>query len=116
MFTLVSWISLGIAFICAFVIAIDEIRHPQKMWIMNVDDQTTSDAASDATGTCPKHCSAQNDCLSHHSFLLCITNVRRLMSTFSGHEQQLDIAAQVVDARHSDIGPTFRFREDKRTL
>ena len=36
MFTLVSWASLGIAFICALVIAIDEIRHPQKMWIMNV--------------------------------------------------------------------------------
>jgi hypothetical protein len=28
MFTLVSWASLGIAFICAIVIAIDEIRHP----------------------------------------------------------------------------------------
>jgi hypothetical protein len=38
------------------------------------------------------------------------------MSMFSGHEQQLDIAAQVVDARHSDIGAAFRFREDKRTL
>jgi Domain of unknown function (DUF4396) len=36
MFTLVSWASLGIAFTCAIVIAIDEIRHPQKMWIMNV--------------------------------------------------------------------------------
>jgi hypothetical protein len=36
MFTLVSWASLGIAFISALVIAIDEIRHPQKMWIMNV--------------------------------------------------------------------------------
>jgi hypothetical protein len=36
MFTLVSWASLGIAFICAIVIAIDEVRHPQKMWIMNV--------------------------------------------------------------------------------
>ena len=36
MFTVVSWASLGIAFICAIVIAIDEIRHPQKMWIMNV--------------------------------------------------------------------------------
>jgi hypothetical protein len=36
MFTLVSWASLGIAFICAMVIAIDEIRHAQKMWIMNV--------------------------------------------------------------------------------
>ena len=28
MFTLVSWASLGIAFTCAIVIAIDEIRHP----------------------------------------------------------------------------------------
>jgi hypothetical protein len=36
MFTLVSWAFLGIAFICAVVIAIDEVRHPQKMWIMNV--------------------------------------------------------------------------------
>jgi hypothetical protein len=36
MFALVSWASLGIAFICAISIAIDEIRHPQKMWIMNV--------------------------------------------------------------------------------
>ena len=36
MFTVVSWASLGIAFICAIVIAIDEVCHPQKMWIMNV--------------------------------------------------------------------------------
>jgi hypothetical protein len=36
MFTLISSASLGIAFICALVIAIDGIRHPQKMWIMNV--------------------------------------------------------------------------------
>jgi hypothetical protein len=36
MFMLASWASLGIAFICATVIAIDEIGHPQKMWIMNV--------------------------------------------------------------------------------
>jgi hypothetical protein len=36
MFTLVSWAFLGISFIGAIVIAIDEIRHPQKMWIMNV--------------------------------------------------------------------------------
>ena len=35
MLTLISWASLGIALICAFVVAIDEIRHPQKMWIMN---------------------------------------------------------------------------------
>jgi hypothetical protein len=36
MFTLISLASLGIAFICAVVVAIDEIRRPQKMWIMNV--------------------------------------------------------------------------------
>jgi hypothetical protein len=35
-FTLAAWISLGIAFFCALVIVIDEIRHPQKMWIMNI--------------------------------------------------------------------------------
>jgi hypothetical protein len=36
MFTLISWASLGIALICAIAIAIDEFRHPQEMWIMNV--------------------------------------------------------------------------------
>ena len=36
MLTLVSWASLGLAFISVIVVAIDEIRHPQKMWIMNV--------------------------------------------------------------------------------
>jgi hypothetical protein len=36
MLTLISWISLGTAFICAVVIGIDEIRHPQRMWIMNI--------------------------------------------------------------------------------
>lgn len=36
MFTLLSWASLGIAFLSAIFIAIDEFRHPQKMWIMNV--------------------------------------------------------------------------------
>jgi hypothetical protein len=35
-FTLIAWISLGIAFLCALVIAIDEIGHPQQMWIMNI--------------------------------------------------------------------------------
>jgi Domain of unknown function (DUF4396) len=35
-FTLNAWISLGIAFFCALAIAIDEMRHPQTMWIMNV--------------------------------------------------------------------------------
>ena len=32
----IAWISLGIAFVCAFAIAIDEVKHPQKMWIMNI--------------------------------------------------------------------------------
>jgi hypothetical protein len=36
MLTLISRASLGVAFIFAIVIAIDEIRHPQNMWIMNV--------------------------------------------------------------------------------
>lgn len=36
MFNLIAWISLGTAFICAIVIAADEVRHPQKMWIMNI--------------------------------------------------------------------------------
>lgn len=36
MLTIIAWISLAIAFACALVISIDELRHPQKMWIMNV--------------------------------------------------------------------------------
>lgn len=36
MFVSVAWISLGIAFLCALVIVIDEIRRPQAMWIMNL--------------------------------------------------------------------------------
>jgi hypothetical protein len=32
----IAWISLVIAFTCALIIAIDEFRHPQKMWIMNI--------------------------------------------------------------------------------
>ena len=36
MFTAIAWISLGAAFVCAIIISIDELRHPQKMWIMNV--------------------------------------------------------------------------------
>ncbi len=36
MFDIIAWISLGIAFICAIVIAADQLRHPQKMWIMNI--------------------------------------------------------------------------------
>ncbi len=35
-FTTISWISLGISFLCAIVIMADEVRHPQKMWIMNI--------------------------------------------------------------------------------
>ena len=35
-FTTIAWISLALAFISALVIALDEVRHPQKMWIMNV--------------------------------------------------------------------------------
>lgn len=36
MLTILAWISLGIAFACAVVIAGDEVKHPQKMWIMNI--------------------------------------------------------------------------------
>jgi hypothetical protein len=36
MFWLISWISLGAAFLCAGIIAADEVRRPQKMWIMNI--------------------------------------------------------------------------------
>lgn len=32
----IALISLAIAFACAVVISIDEVRHPQKMWIMNL--------------------------------------------------------------------------------
>ena len=32
----VAWISLIVAFVCAIVIAVDEARHPQPMWIMNL--------------------------------------------------------------------------------
>ena len=32
----VAWISLGIAFACARIIAIDEFRHRLKMWILNI--------------------------------------------------------------------------------
>jgi len=34
--TLLSSFSLGLAGLCAIVIVIDEVRHPQKMWIMNL--------------------------------------------------------------------------------
>ncbi len=36
MFETVAWMSLGIAFFCSIVIAIDLVRHPQKMAIMNI--------------------------------------------------------------------------------
>jgi hypothetical protein len=32
----IAWVSIFLAFACALVIAVDEIRHPQKMWIMNL--------------------------------------------------------------------------------
>jgi hypothetical protein len=32
----IAWVSLGIAFGCALIISIDELRYPQKMWIMNL--------------------------------------------------------------------------------
>jgi hypothetical protein len=38
----IAWISLGIAFTCAIIIAVDEVRHPQKMWIMNIVWPVTS--------------------------------------------------------------------------
>jgi hypothetical protein len=31
-----AWISLCVAFFCALIIAGDEFRHPQKMWVMNI--------------------------------------------------------------------------------
>ena len=34
--TIFAWISLSVAFVCALFIAIDELRRPQKMAIMNV--------------------------------------------------------------------------------
>lgn len=36
MLATIAWISLGLAFACAALIAVDELRHPQKMWIMNI--------------------------------------------------------------------------------
>ena len=38
----IAWISLGMAFACSIIIAVDEIRHPQKMWIMNIVWPVTS--------------------------------------------------------------------------
>jgi hypothetical protein len=31
-----AWISLIVAFVCAIIITVDEVRHPQHMWIMNL--------------------------------------------------------------------------------
>jgi hypothetical protein len=42
MLNAIAWISLGIAFTCAIIIAIDEVHHPQKMWIMNIVWPVTS--------------------------------------------------------------------------
>lgn len=36
MLTILAWTSLAIAFGSAIVVAVDEARHPQKMWIMNI--------------------------------------------------------------------------------
>jgi hypothetical protein len=36
MLSVIAWISLGLAFASALWIAADELRRPQKMWIMNV--------------------------------------------------------------------------------
>jgi hypothetical protein len=32
----IAWVSIFLAFASAVVVAVDEIRHPQKMWIMNL--------------------------------------------------------------------------------
>lgn len=34
--SLISWFSLALALLSAIIIAADELRHPQKMWIMNI--------------------------------------------------------------------------------
>jgi len=36
MFNTISLTSLAVAFLCGILIAIDEIRYRQKMWIMNL--------------------------------------------------------------------------------
>lgn len=36
MLTFIAWGSLILAFVCAAIISLDEVRHPQRMWIMNV--------------------------------------------------------------------------------
>lgn len=42
MLNTIAWISLGIAFTCAIIIAVDEVHRPQKMWIMNIVWPVTS--------------------------------------------------------------------------
>jgi hypothetical protein len=37
-----AWVSLAIAFGCSLAIAVDEVRHPQRMWIMNIVGPVTS--------------------------------------------------------------------------
>ncbi|HTZ88747.1 MAG TPA: hypothetical protein VMA71_00320 [Alloacidobacterium sp.] len=36
MLAFLAWISLIVAFACALAIVVDEMRHPQKMWIMSL--------------------------------------------------------------------------------
>lgn len=36
MLPIIAWISLIVAVLCSSIIAVDEARHPQKMWIMNI--------------------------------------------------------------------------------
>jgi hypothetical protein len=36
MLTFLAWTSLAIAFASALIIVIDKVKHPQKMWIMNI--------------------------------------------------------------------------------
>jgi hypothetical protein len=33
---LIAWISIGVALVCAAIVALDEVRHPQSMAVMNV--------------------------------------------------------------------------------
>ena len=36
MLAILAWASLAVAFGCSVFISFDELRHPQKMWIMNI--------------------------------------------------------------------------------
>jgi Domain of unknown function (DUF4396) len=36
MLSWIAWVSIAIAFVCAAVIVVDEVRHPQSMGVMNV--------------------------------------------------------------------------------